>query len=323
MKKRHLTVRSPSLPGRIPVFRLLLYWPEAPLQALMEQEAGKRMWTIARWAVVAALFGMAAAPAEGAPPLTFIQDTLYRADGAPFAGVAEVSWNSFSAADGTFIPQGKLTVQVFGGVVRIRLVPGTTATPYTYYGVKFITGGATLATEVWAVPPSASPLEIRQVRVSSQSGGGTAPPPGSGNLQIGDVEGLQAELAARMVRAPLLQVNRAAVINENGELASAVGAAGDCVRADGTTGPCGTGGGGALPLMVDGETPAGVVDGINAVFTLNYVPSPADSLRLYRNGILLKSGVDYTLSGNTVTFLTLARPETGDVLQAAYRAPAP
>jgi hypothetical protein len=148
------------------------------------------------------------------------------------------------------------------------------------------------------------------------------PPPGSGNLQIGDIQGLQAELAARVVRGPLMQVNRAAVINENGEVTSAVGAAGDCVRADGTTGPCGTGGG-SLPLMVDAETPAGVVDGLNGVFTLNYAPSPADSLRLYRNGILLKAGVDYTLDGNTVTFVAAARPETGDVLQASYRAPAP
>ncbi len=272
--------------------------------------------------MVAALLAMAARPAMGAPPLTLIQDTLYRADGAPFNGLAEVTWNSFAASDGTSIPQGSLTVQVVGGVVRIRLVPGTTATPYTYYTVKFITGGATLATEVWAVPPSASPLEIRQVRVSSQSGGAPPPPPGSGNLQIGDIQGLQAELAARVVRGPLMQVNRAAVINDNGEVTSAVGAAGDCVRADGTTGPCGTGGG-SLPLMVDAETPAGVVDGLNGVFTLNYAPSPADSLRLYRNGILLKAGVDYTLDGNTVTFVAAARPETGDVLQASYRATAP
>ncbi|MBE7542686.1 MAG: hypothetical protein M9913_20015 [Bryobacteraceae bacterium] len=283
------------------------------------------MWKRAHWAAWAAWSLMAAGTALAAPPLTLIQDTLYRADGTPFAGSAEVSWTSFVAWDGTSIPQGSLTAQVVGGLVRLRLVPGTNAVPVTNYTVKFNTGGTTLYTEVWAVPPSTAALEIRQVRVSSQSGGGTpAPPPASDNLQIGDVEGLQAELSARIVRSPLLQVNRAAVINENGQIMSAVGAAGDCVRADGTTGPCGDGsGGGSLPLMVDAEMPVGVVNGVNAVFVLNYGPSPMESLRLYRNGILLKAGVDYTLSGNTITFQAGALPETGDVLQAAYRAPVP
>jgi hypothetical protein len=281
------------------------------------------MWKPARWAAGAAIFLFAAAPALPAPPLTMIQDTLYRADGTPFVGSAVVSWESFIASDGTSIPQGSLSVGVVGGLLRVRLVPGTTAAPYTLYTVKFITGGSTLTTEVWAVPPGSSPLEVRQVRVSSQSGGGTPPPPPpSGTLEIGDIEGLEAALAARAMRSPLMQASRAAVINANGEVMSAAGQAGDCVRADGTTGPCGDGGG-SLPLMVDGETPAGAVDGINAVFGLNYGPSPMDSLRLYRNGILLKSGVDYTLTGNTITFLQEAKPETGDVLQASYRAPAP
>lgn len=281
------------------------------------------MWKPARWAAGAAILLFAAAPALAAPPLTMIQDTLYRADGTPFVGSAVVSWESFIASDGTSIPQGSLSVGVVGGLLRVRLVPGTTASPYTIYTVKFITGGSTLATEVWAVPPGTSPLEVRQVRVSSQSGGGSPPPPPpSGTLEIGDIEGLEAALAARAMRSPLMQASRAAVINANGELMSAAGQPGDCVRTDGTTGPCGDGGA-SLPLMVDGETPAGAVDGTNAVFGLNYGPSPANSLRLYRNGILLKTGVDYTLSGNTVTFLTQAKPEAGDVLQASYRAPAP
>lgn len=282
------------------------------------------MWKPARWAAAAALTILAGAPLMAAPPLTLIQDTLYRADGTPFAGAAVVSWPSFIASDGTSIPQGSLTVPIVGGLLRLRLVPGTTATPATYYTVRFMNGGATMFTDVWAVPPSAGGLEIRQVRVSSQSGGSTPPPPppASGTLEISDIAGLEAALAARAMRSPLMQANRAAVINANGEIASAAGAPEDCVRADGTTGPCGTGGG-TLPQMVDGETPAGAINGVNAVFTLNYAPSPVDSLRLYRNGILLKAGVDYALSGNTVTFLAGALPETGDVLQASYRAPAP
>ena len=48
-------------------------------------------------------------------------------------------------------------------------------------------------------------------------------------------------------------------------LAAAVGAdPGECVRVDGTAGPCGSLG----PGFVDGETPAGLISGTNAVFTL-------------------------------------------------------
>jgi hypothetical protein len=281
------------------------------------------MWMRAKGAALAALLAFGAASASAAPPLTLIQDTLYRADGTPFVGTAVVSWSSFVASDGTSIPQGSLSVQVISGLIRVRLVPGTTAAPFTYYTVKFVTGGSTLLTDVWAVPPSASALEVRNVRVSSTTGGGTTPPVTEA-IQIGDVQGLEAELSARVIRSPLMQVNRAAVIDSNGQLTSVAGGAADCVRADGTTGPCGTSGGeSSLPLMVDAETPSGVVDGINTVFTLNYAPSPADSLRLYRNGILLSTGVDYNHSGNTITFLSVARPEAGDVLQASYRAPAP
>lgn len=284
------------------------------------------MWMKAKGAAIAALLVFGAVSASAAPPLTLIQDTLYRADGTPFTGSAVVSWTSFVASDGTSIPQGSLSVQVVSGLIRVRLVPGTTAAPPTFYTVKFVTGGSTLFTDVWAVPPSAAGLEVRHVRVSSTTGGGgpVTPPPATGAVGIGDVQGLEAELAARVIRSPLMQANRAAFINANGQLTSVDGEATDCVRADGTTGPCGTsGGGGSLPLMVDAETPAGVVDGTNTVFTLNYAPSPADSLRLFRNGILLRSGVDYTHSGNTVTFLSVARPEAGDVLQASYRAPMP
>ena len=157
----------------------------------------------AHWAAWAAWSLLAAGTALAAPPLTLIQDTLYRADGTPFAGSAEVSWTSFVAWDGTSIPQGSLTAQVVGGLVRLRLVPGTNAVPVTNYTVKFNTGRTTLYTEVWAVPPSGTALDIRQVRVSSQCGGGTqTPPPASGTLQIGDVEGLQAELRSRTYCTP-------------------------------------------------------------------------------------------------------------------------
>jgi len=78
---------------------------------------------------------------------------------------------------------------------------------------------------------------------------------------------------------------------------------------------------GASALFVDGETPGGVVNGTNNSFTLANSPSPSASLALVRNGLLQSPGVDYTLSGMTITFLSVSTPQTGDILQASYRLP--
>ena len=41
---------------------------------------------------------------------------------------------------------------------------------------------------------------------------------------------------------------------------------------------------------------------------------------LYRNGLVQLSGVDFTLSGQNVTFSAASIPKTNDILQAFYRA---
>jgi hypothetical protein len=69
--------------------------------------------------------------------------------------------------------------------------------------------------------------------------------------------------------------------------------------------------------FADGETPAGVVNGVNVTFTLAQAPNPAASLILVMNGSVLQEGEDYTLSGGTITFLTA--PMTGAQLEAWYR----
>ena len=70
---------------------------------------------------------------------------------------------------------------------------------------------------------------------------------------------------------------------------------------------------------VEAETPAGVVDGSNATFTLAGAPSQPSSLSLFRNGVLQQVGSDYTLTGSTVQFLAGAIPQLGDTLMAGYR----
>jgi hypothetical protein len=65
----------------------------------------------------------------------------------------------------------------------------------------------------------------------------------------------------------------------------------------------GAGGGGGNWMNEEG--PSGQINGVNETFTVAHAPSPAGSLRLVLNGLTLHSGAgnDFTLSGNTITFL--------------------
>ena len=66
------------------------------------------------------------------------------------------------------------------------------------------------------------------------------------------------------------------------------------------------------------ETPSGTINGTNLVFTLAYAPAPAAGLVLTLNGLVLQLGNDYTLSGNTITFIPAGAPQLGDGLLASY-----
>lgn len=63
------------------------------------------------------------------------------------------------------------------------------------------------------------------------------------------------------------------------------------------------------------ETPSGLINGSNTIYTLAYEPIPA-TLVLWRNGVAQQILVDFTLSASTVTFLTA--PQSGDWLFALY-----
>ena len=74
---------------------------------------------------------------------------------------------------------------------------------------------------------------------------------------------------------------------------------------------------GVTSVSVVIETPAGTIDGVNTAFTLSNAPS-SGSLAAYLNGMRQQAGgVDYTLSGAVVTFVTA--PGSGSVLIADYR----
>jgi concanavalin A-like lectin/glucanase superfamily protein len=66
-----------------------------------------------------------------------------------------------------------------------------------------------------------------------------------------------------------------------------------------------------------GEVPAGSSNGTNAVFTLKYSPY-SGTLAVYKNGLRLTAGLDYSAAGNKISFSSPSIPQLGDGLTADY-----
>jgi hypothetical protein len=259
--------------------------------------------------LLAAFCGLAWSQTTG---LTTIQDTLFRADGTRFNGTLTINWVTFDTTNlGTIVQQSR-TVQVVNGNLQIQLVPNATATPpANIYTVNYQSSGYQQFTENWTVPVSSTPLTVSAVR----TGGSTAGGGGTSNvttLPESAIIGLQADLAQRPLEGVGFGTNAVAVVDDNGNLVTAVGAPGTCVFVDGTTGPC-TG-----DTFADAETPGGTVDGVNNTMTLAFPPLGL-SMLLFRNGLYLTPNFDYTLASQTITFANGATPQAGDTLTASYR----
>ena len=56
------------------------------------------------------------------------------------------------------------------------------------------------------------------------------------------------------------------------------------------------------PVFIPYETPSGAINGSNVTFTL--VHTVPFNLQLFLNGLLLQLSINYTVSGNTITFST-------------------
>jgi hypothetical protein len=251
------------------------------------------------------------------PPLTTVQDVLYTADGNLFSGVVTITWKSFEASNTASIPAAVTQVQVTNGNLFVELVPTTTANPPAGYAVQYNGEHRTQSTETWVVPPSITPLRVRDVRLPPGAVTTQGPPPIT-LVQISSVIGLQSALDLRPSRGVAFAVARAAVIDASGSLGGAVGSLSDCVHVDGTSGSCGASSSSGIGF-VDGEVPTGTLDGVNATFTLANTPSPVSSVALYRNGLLMKQAGDFTVSGNAISFISGAIPQPSDSLQVSYR----
>lgn len=58
---------------------------------------------------------------------------------------------------------------------------------------------------------------------------------------------------------------------------------------------------------------------VNATATLKFTPSASSNLTVWRNGLKLSLGVDYTVSGAGITFTSApSQPQTADVYSAQY-----
>lgn len=81
-----------------------------------------------------------------------------------------------------------------------------------------------------------------------------------------------------------------------------------------------TAGTGQASNFEDALVPTGTINGANLAFALPVAPNPALSLKLYKNGVLLKQNGDYALSGVAITFTNASTtPQSGDSLVAFYR----
>ena len=69
--------------------------------------------------------------------------------------------------------------------------------------------------------------------------------------------------------------------------------------------------------FVDNEVPSGTINSSNVTFTTANAPNPADSLKVFINGMRMKGGgADYSLSGSTIT--TTVAPPTGSLILIDY-----
>jgi len=263
------------------------------------------------------------------PTLTTIQDTIYKANGTRFSGSLTVSWTSFSASDTTDVAMESTSTRILDGALFIRLVPDTTSTPVNYYRVLYTSNSGEQFSELWAVPPSTTPLRVQDVRVTpgilSGSGTGSGGGPGGGlggatsgsTVTEAEVTNLVSDLAARPTVGKTFTNGYTAMIDSSGQIGAVTGNASDCVHVDGSTGACFDAT--LLATFIDAETPSGAIDGTNATFALVNQPYPVSSLVLFRNGVRQSIGGDFTLNGNSIQFVTASVPQLGDTLTASYR----
>jgi hypothetical protein len=237
--------------------------------------------------------------------LTQIQDTVYNPDGSPFNGTVVITWMSSSGQTGG--TPYSTSVKIYNGALSVSLAPSVNAVPAaSYQAIYNSKDGLVSWTETWQVPVSATAVTLSQVRQSGSIG-----TTGQGNIPISQVTGLASYLNA--INGSLTSLSSTVA-----GLNSMVSGLGSSV-ANLTTLVNNLGSASTNAVFVDAESPAGTINGVNATFTLSQTPLSIGSLTVFRNGVMLTNGVDYTVSGSILAFARNAVPQTGDILQTYYR----
>lgn len=245
--------------------------------------------------------------------LSQIQDTVYSSDGSLFDGTVVITWTG--AQSGNSPAPYNTSVQIYNGALSVLLVPSTTASPAGYYQAVYSSSdGLVTWSETWEVPPSSTPLTLDEIRVSDPTGGTGGGSSSDGSpISISQVTGLNSYLTALNSSltslTTLVDALSATITNMSGTISN-LSAQVSAVTS-----------GVSNAAFSDGEGPGGSINGTNATFTLAQTPANAASLMLFRNGLVQTNGLDYTLSGQTITFLGHDIPQSGDTLIAYYRLP--
>ena len=179
--------------------------------------------------------------------LTAISDTVTKPDGSVFNGIVKITWTGGS---GSSVAPTTSSARVYAGLISVLLVPTTTVSPCAYYTVAFTSNdGQTTWTQLWYVPLATATLTIAEVLTvstactTSSGGGGGTGGGGSGStvavpIPISDVSGLSVALAAKTNMGASYNPSTTAWIDSSGNIGSIPGNSTDCVKVNGTSGPC-------------------------------------------------------------------------------------
>jgi hypothetical protein len=242
--------------------------------------------------------------------LTQIRDTVKALDGTLFYGTVVITWNGSSSPTGTSPAPYGTSAKIRNGVLAVDLVPSISSPSGFYLATFNSSDGLTSWVETWQVGPSTSALTLSQVRAnvttSTNSNGST--------ISMGQVTGLSSYLNA--ISSSLNTVTssiggfNSTVSGLTSSVANLTSIVNALQSANTTT---------SSYSFADGETPQGTIDGNNAVFTLTSPPASGSTLSLFRNGVLQANGIDYSISGKTITFASVSIPKSNDLLLAYYR----
>jgi hypothetical protein len=242
---------------------------------------------------------------------TTISDTIKIFDGTAFSGSVSITGPAMTNLAGQAIARGTNSYTVTAGAFSVTLEPNDTATPAnTSYVVRYFPASGQGWQEIWFVPTSSSALHLADVRLTTSATAGMFIQP----MQIGPGGATNGQFltwnATAMHWAPSNGPSLPVALSQ---VAGGGASDGQMLRWNASAMQW-------VPVtLADQVTPAGTIDGTNATFTLPAAPNPAAGLVLFRNGMAMKNGFDYTLSGATITWLSGAIPEAGDTLLAWYR----